>query len=169
MKENFTKSLQMLLVHEGGFVNDPKDPGGITNLGVTKAVYEKYVGHPVDEATMRGLTHEDVAPIYKMLYWDRIHGDNLPNGLDYAMFDCAVNSGVSRSVSFLQRILSLKADGVMGPETLEQVGKAKIDELIKQFDTERQRFLEGLDTFPHFGKGWTARISQVTTQALEMV
>ena len=168
MKENFTKSLQMLLVHEGGYVNDPKDPGGMTNLGVTKAVYEKYVGHPVDEATMRGLTHEDVAPIYKTLYWDHVHGDDLPNGLDYAMFDCAVNSGSSRSVSFLQRILSVRADGVMGQETLSQISKFPVDQLIKDFDAERQKFLEGLDTFPHFGKGWTARISQVTTQALEM-
>ena len=72
MKNNFEKSLEMLLHHEGGFVNHPKDPGGVTNLGVTKAVYEKWVGREVSIEEMKDLTHEDVAPIYKKNYWDKL-------------------------------------------------------------------------------------------------
>ena len=84
MKENFDNCLIMLLKHEGGFVNHPKDPGGMTNLGVTKAVYDKWVGRTSTEQDMRNLTPEDVAPIYKKNYWDRVKGDDLPSGVDWA-------------------------------------------------------------------------------------
>ena len=83
MKRNFDECLAMLLSHEGGFVNHPKDPGGMTNLGVTKAVYDKYVGHESTEAEMRALTREDVAPIYKANYWDKACCDDLPSGVDW--------------------------------------------------------------------------------------
>ena len=92
MIENFEKCLEMLLVHEGGFVNHPEDPGGMTNLGVTKQVYEDYVDRQVDEEEMRALTKKDVAPIYKKKYWDRCKCDHLKSGIDWAVFDWAVNS-----------------------------------------------------------------------------
>ena len=92
MHKNFDKCLSMLLHHEGGFVNHPKDPGGMTNLGVTKKVYEAWVGKEVNEETMRGLTFVDVAPLYKKKYWDRVRGDDLPSGVDWCAFDWAVNS-----------------------------------------------------------------------------
>ena len=91
MLQNFEKSLEMLLKHEGGFVNHPRDPGGATNLGVTKAVYEAWVGRDVTIEEMKDLTHEDVAPIYKKNYWDRCRCDDLDSGLDWAVFDWAVN------------------------------------------------------------------------------
>ena len=104
MKENFDKCLEMLLSHEGGFVNHPEDPGGITNLGVTKKVYDEWTGRESTEQEMRDLTPEDVAPIYKKNYWDRVKGDSLPSGLDWACFDWAVNSGTGRSAKALQTI-----------------------------------------------------------------
>ena len=92
MKQNFDQSLEMLLHHEGGYVWHPEDPGGETNLGVTRAVYEQWVGRQVMDGEMKRLTVSDVAPIYKKNYWDRIRGDDLPSGLDFAAFDWAVNS-----------------------------------------------------------------------------
>ena len=93
MKSNFEKALAHILESEGGFVNHPKDPGGMTNLGCTKAVWEEFVGHPVSEADMRALTPASVAPLYKRKYWDKVAGDDLPAGLDYAVFDAAIISG----------------------------------------------------------------------------
>jgi hypothetical protein len=97
MKKNFDHCLDMLLEHEGGFVNHPKDPGGMTNLGVTRATYEQYMGRGVTEAEMRALTVADVAPIYRAEYWDKARCDDLPSGLDWAVFDWGVNSGMSQS------------------------------------------------------------------------
>ena len=82
MKTNFDVCLEMLLEHEGGYVNHPKDPGGETNLGVTRAVYEQHVGRQVMDGEMRSLTKADVKPIYKTMYWDKVRGDDLPHGLD---------------------------------------------------------------------------------------
>ena len=96
MKENFDKSLEMLLHHEGGYVWDKRDPGGETMKGVTRAVYEQWVGRQVMDGEMKTLTDADVAPIYKTNYWNRIRGDDLPSGLDFAAFDWAVNSGTGR-------------------------------------------------------------------------
>ena len=87
MDGNYDKCLEMILHHEGGYVNHPKDPGGMTNLGVTRRVYESWLGHAVDEHTMRGLTPEDVGPIYKKNYWDRIKGDDLQEGLNLCVLD----------------------------------------------------------------------------------
>ena len=94
MKNNFEKCLEMLLHHEGGYVNNVHDKGGMTNLGVTKRVYDKWIGRESTEQEMRDLTPDDVAPIYKKNYWNRVKGDSLPSGLDWSCFDWAVNSGV---------------------------------------------------------------------------
>ena len=114
MKENFDKSLKMILHHEGGYVNHPRDPGGETNLGVTKRVYEEWGG----TKDMRDLTQEDVAPIYEKNYWGRAKCDHLPSGLDLAVFDWAVNSGVGRAAKKLQTMIGTEADGGIGPNTL---------------------------------------------------
>ena len=91
MKDNFVKCLTMLLKHEGGYVNHPRDPGGMTNLGVTKKVYERWIKRKVTEQEMKDLKPENVAPIYKVNYWDAVRGDDLPSGVDWAAFDWAVN------------------------------------------------------------------------------
>ena len=96
---NFDDCLKLILHHEGGYVNHPKDPGGMTNLGVTKRVYEDWVGYSVSEHTMQNLTKEDVAPIYKKNYWDRVKADQIPEGLNLCVFDWAVNSGTGRAAS----------------------------------------------------------------------
>ena len=110
MKENFDEALKAILHHEGGFVNHPKDPGGMTNLGVTKRVWEEYVGHEVDEKAMRALTPADVDTLYRRKYWDKVRGDELPAGVDYAVFDAAINSGPGRASKWLQTAVGAVPD-----------------------------------------------------------
>lgn len=168
MKQNFDNSLKMLLKHEGGYVNHPRDPGGMTNLGVTKRVYEAWVGHEVDEAAMRALTPDDVAPIYRANYWDAVWGDHLPSGVDFSVFDWAVNSGPARAIKALQRIVGSVSDGVMGPKTMQAVMDMDAEKIIDLMHGERQRFYERLDTFDTFGRGWTRRNNETRQAALLM-
>jgi lysozyme family protein len=168
VKQNFNKSLEMLLKHEGGYVNHPRDPGGMTNLGVTKRVYEAWVDHEVDEAAMRALTPDDVAPIYRANYWDAVWGDHLPSGVDFSVFDWAVNSGPARAIKALQRIVGSVSDGIMGPKTMQAVMDMDAEKIIDLMHGERQRFYERLDTFDTFGRGWTRRNNETRQAALLM-
>ena len=169
MKENWQECISHLLREEGGYSNHSADPGGMTNLGVTKRVWEEWTGKSATEQDMRSLTHEQVTPLYKKRYWDAIKGDDLPSGIDLCVFDCAVNSGVSRAVRILQRILGVKDDGVIGAVTISAVTAIPVDDLIERYTEERQDFLESLPTFSVFGKGWTTRVAQVETQAKAIV
>ena len=117
MQSNFNVCLALVLKSEGGYVNHPADPGGRTNLGVTQKVWEDWVSHPVTEADMRALTPTDVGPMYKAKYWDMVKGDNLPKGVDYAVFDLAVNSGPGKAAKTLQSVLGANPDGQIGHST----------------------------------------------------
>jgi lysozyme family protein len=171
MQSNFDKCLALMLAHEGGFVNHPQDPGGMTNLGVTKRVWEEWVGHEVDEKQMRALTPEVVAPLYKRKYWDACRADDLVSGVDYAVFDVAVNSGAGRAIKFLQNCVGVDADGGFGPRTLAAVKVAEQDpkRLIELYCAKRLEFLQSLKTFETFGKGWSRRVAEVKDKALTMV
>ena len=166
---NYDKCLETILHHEGGYVNHPKDPGGETNLGVTKRVYEEWGG----TKSMRDLTVEDVAPIYRKNYWDRLKGDDLPSGLDLCVFDFGVNAGTGRSAKYLQKMVGTTVDGGIGPNTLkcvnEYVDKVGLDNAIKNFQEERQGYYERLKTFETFGRGWTRRVNETTELALQMI
>ena len=171
--ENYQKCLAMILHHEGGYVNHPKDPGGMTNLGVTKRVYEDWVGYSVSEHTMQNLTEEDVAPIYKKNYWDRIKADELPSGLDLCVFDFGVNAGTGRAAKYLQNLIGTVADGGIGPNTLRAlanyVDSEGVESAIKNYQAERQSYYEKLKTFETFGRGWTRRVQETTESALEII
>jgi lysozyme family protein len=171
MKDNFDACLTLLLAHEGGYVNHPQDPGGMTNLGVTKRVWEEWTGHEVDEKQMRALTPELVAPLYKRKYWDACRSDDLVSGVDYAVFDVAVNSGAGRAIKFLQSCVGVDADGGFGPRTLAAVKVAEQDpkRLIELYCAKRLEFLQSLKTFETFGKGWSRRVAEVKDKALTMV
>ena len=168
MKENFRKALEHTLKEEGGYVNHPRDPGGRTNLGVTQRVWEEWVGHPVDEKTMRALTPKDVEPLYKRRYWDRVRGDDLPDGVDLIVFDTAVNSGPGRAIKFLQACVGVDVDGAFGPKTLAAVQRADDQKLIKDYADRRLSFLTDLPTWEVFGKGWSGRVARVQNIANEM-
>jgi len=168
MKENWDACFAMVLKHEGGFVNHPKDPGGMTNLGVTRTNWELYLDHDVTEAGMRALTPEMVKPFYKKNYWDRIRGDELPSGVDYAAYDLAVNSGTGRAAKYLQQIAGVTADGVIGPQSLKAIQKCDAEDVVDEICNMRMTFLKGLGTFETFGKGWTIRVNDVMAKATEM-
>lgn len=169
MNRNWNKSFDLVIVNEGGYVDNKLDPGGATNWGCTQAVWEGYIGHKVSVDDMKALTKEDVKPLYKKRYWDAIHGDALPSGLDYCIFDCAINSGVNRSAKIIQEIVGVFADGAIGNNTVSAITQLNPVTAINEFCDKRQAFLESLKTFPVFGKGWSKRVSEVRIRALEMV
>lgn len=168
MKDNFESALKAILHHEGGYVNHPADPGGMTNLGVTKRVWEEWVGHEVDEKTMRNLTPEIVGPMYKAKYWDKIKGDDLPTGVDYVVFDAAVNSGLGRAAKWLQACVGVEPDGGIGPKTLAAVNAFDANQLIEDYAKRRLSFLMDLKTWDTFGKGWGRRVAEVQKTGLDM-
>jgi lysozyme family protein len=168
MQENWDDSFTAVLKHEGGFVNHPKDPGGMTNLGVTKAAWEGYVGKTVDEAFMRSLTPDVVKPFYKAMYWDKIKGDQLPAGVDYAAYDLAVNSGVGRAAKYLQQIAGVTVDGVLGPKSMGAIRECDPEQTVDALCDMRLDFLKRLPTFDTFGKGWSIRVADVKAKAADM-
>ena len=169
MKDNFADCLEMLLKHEGGYVNHPKDPGGETNLGVTRKVWEQWIGKPAGKDAMKKLTVADVSPLYKKLYWDKVKGDELPSGVDWAVFDWAVNSGTGRAAKALQKIVGVEPDGGIGAATVAAVKKADPATVIKKLALMRENFYRNLPTFGTFGRGWLRRNDETLEVALSMV
>lgn len=169
MKQNFAESLQHVLKHEGGFVNHPDDPGGMTNLGCTKAVWEEHCGHPVTEKVMRALTPTDVAPLYKRKYWDKVQCDELPSGVDYIVFDAAINSGPGRAAKWLQATIGVEVDGGIGPKTLSAVKAFDSKQLIEDYTKRRLSFMMDLPTWGTFGKGWSRRVQEAEAIGLKMI
>jgi lysozyme family protein len=168
MKHNWEEAFAHVLKYEGGYVNHPSDPGGMTNLGVTKRVWEEWTGKPATEADMRSLTPEMVGPLYKKRYWDVVRGDDLPSGVDFCVFDCAVNAGVGRASKFLQQAVGVLADGQIGPKTLAAVTAKPSDEVIAAFCDLREAHYKSLSTFPTFGKGWMNRLASVEAASSSM-
>jgi len=188
MKDNFSSSFELLLKHEGGYVNHPDDPGGRTNHGITQRVYEKFLGEDVTEEEMKDMPLEDVFSIYKDDYWDRVRGDELPSGVDLCVFDWAVNSGVSQASKALcvfdwavnsgvsqaskalQRVLGVLDDGIIGSRTVaaacRQENQAVVVEAISQ---KREDFYRALRTFDTFGRGWLRRNDETRDEALRMI
>lgn len=158
----YTKQIQeWLFASEGGYVNHPKDPGGETNHGITKRTLAAWRGTTVrglHKSAVLNLTRAEAAQIMKRNYWDVIHGDDLPAGLAYALYDYAVNSGQGRAVKDLQRILKVKVDGSIGSITMAAIAKFDVVDLIKKLCQARFAFVKRLKTFKTFGKGWTLRI-----------
>ena len=169
MMDNFEKCLDMVLKSEGGFVNDPHDPGGMTNLGVTARVWGDYTKKPATEAVMRALTKADVAPLYREYYWAVTRCSALPDGVDYLVFDMAVNMGVGKAARLLQKALGVKEDGVIGMKTLDEVNRVEAAELIKRLSDLKEAFYRSLPTFGTFGKDWLARAETVESASLGMV
>ena len=168
MKENWGAALAAVLHHEGGFVNHPLDPGGITNLGCTKATWEKWCGRPVTEAEMRALSPADVSPLYKEKYWDKVKGDELPAGVDYVVFDTAINSGPGRAAKLLQEAIGTTPDGAIGPITLRAIAAMPAKDVINSFQDRRLVYLQSLPTWPTFGRGWARRVEEGRTAGLQM-
>ena len=140
MKANFDKCLAEVLRHEGGYVNHRKDPGGETNMGISKRSYPK--------EDIRGMTRERAAAIYRRDFWNRVRGDDLPDGLDMVAFDAAVNSGPSRGAKWLQQGVGVTADGKIGPATIAAAKSTYAPAAVQRAVGFRMAFLKGLPTWP---------------------
>jgi lysozyme family protein len=177
MNLNWDKSFDMVVAHEGGFTNDQRDKGnhlpdgreGCTMWGCTQAVWEKYVGHEVTQDDMKALKKEDVKPVYKRDYWDAVRGDDLPTGVDYAVFDFAINAGPAAARKMIQRALGVNPDGAIGPATMKAIQDADGKELMQKFSDAKTSFYKSLDNFPVYGKGWLKRVADVQTSASTML
>jgi lysozyme family protein len=159
MRQNYSAAFRWMQAHEGGYVNHPDDPGGATNRGVIQRVYDAFRrANGVATRSVREITDEEVQQIYRNQYWNPVRGDDLPSGVDYAVFDFAVNSGVSRAVTYLQRVVGVEDDGHLGEITLDAVRSKRPEDVILALCNARMRFLKRLRHWPTFGRGWTRRV-----------
>jgi lysozyme family protein len=170
MNLNYPKALAAVLKHEGGYVNHPADPGGATNKGITQAVYDAYRKRlGLFSRSVKMIDDAELQAIYRKQYWEMIRGDELPTGIDYAVFDFAVNSGVSRAAKYLQMTLGVKADGIIGQITLKAAEEAEPRIIINEICDRRMDFLMGLSTWRVFGTGWKGRVAGVRALAIDML
>jgi lysozyme family protein len=164
----FEACLPVILASEGGFVDDPADPGGATNLGVTRATLSGWLGRAATIAEVEALTPAAAAPIYRARYWNPAHAGDCPAGVDLMVFDEAVNQGVGRALTSLQSALGVAADGAFGPLTQAAIAAADPAGLIRSIAANREAHYRALPTFPRFGRGWLARLARTTALALTM-
>lgn len=160
MKANFEACMAEVFKHEGGYVNDPHDPGGETNMGISKRSYPK--------EDIRGMTRARAAQIYRKDFWDKLKCDDLPAGLDLVAFDAGVNSGPARGARWLQQAVGVTADGKIGPATLMAAKSTYAPAAIMRAVGFRKSFLMQLATWERYKKGWTARLNSIEAVAGEM-
>jgi len=168
MKDNWDDVIKLVIKEEGGFVNDKNDPGGMTNWGVTKKTLEDWCGHEVNEQAMRNLIPADVYPLYQQRFWDVIGGDICPRGLDYALMDFAVNSGPARALRYVQTILDVEVTGKLDDATKAALADCDGAETASKLCDNRLEYLQKLPTFDRYGKGWSARVGRVKSEAAKM-
>ncbi|MGV3576176.1 MAG: glycoside hydrolase family 108 protein [Devosia sp.] len=168
--ERFQRCLTAVLQHEGGYVDHPSDPGGATNMGITRKTLARWrkVSPWTDlpKSSVVSLKRDEAALIYRANYWNPSKAGDMPAGIDLALFDFAVNSGPDRAVRTLQAALGVAADGEVGPVTLAALRAADLARLVNDVCDRRLAFLNGLSTFAVFGRGWTRRVGDIRAAAL---
>lgn len=187
MQENYPQILKWILEHEGGWTNDPRDPGGATMKGIIQREYDAYRAHKgLPLQSVRKISDDELQEIYRFQYWDMIRGDQLWSGLDYTVADGAINSGIAQSVKWLQRsvrvevspgVWNINDDGIIGVKTL-QAANAVNDRaaLIEKICSKRLQFLKtirnkktGALLWAAFGNGWGRRVEEVKKRSLDMI
>ena len=168
MRANLTQSVDLILKHEGGYVDHPRDPGGCTNHGITIATYRKLVDPNGTCASLRAMSRGVAEAIYRDTYWSAVNGDGLPGGVDLMVFDFGVNAGPSRAARALQAAVGAGRDGVIGPLTLERVRAMDPAQLVRGYAARRLDYYRSLKTWSTFGKGWTSRVAETLELALKL-
>lgn len=169
MRTNFEEALGAVLIHEGGYVDHPRDPGGATNMGITHKTYASWLRvNGLPQKNVRDITADEVATIYKEQYWDAVKADSLPSGVDYAVFDFAVNSGPSRAAKFLQRVVGATEDGMIGQQTLASVQSMPSRKVVVDLCDNRLAWLKRLSHWGTFGKGWSRRVAEVRAKGVRL-
>jgi lysozyme family protein len=165
MRSTFDKVMPHVFLTEGGYVDHPNDPGGATNLGITFAVLQKWRGHKISKQNVRDLNKPEARLIYKAWYWDKIKLDQMPAGVDWAVFDFSINSGPSRAVKGLQTALNVTSDGVLGPITMSRLATKAPKDIVHGITLYRRAFVRRLRNYPTFKRGWERRITRVHDEA----
>jgi lysozyme family protein len=169
----FEACLAEVLRHEGGYVDHPDDPGGATNMGITRKTLARWRKIPnwqdLPKSEVAALTLEEAGRIYRASYWAVSGADRMPAGLDLALFDFAVHSGPDRAIRTLQAALGVAADGIVGSQTIGAAGSKDTGTIISDLCDRRLGFLQRLPTFAVFGKGWTRRVGEVRAASLNQV
>lgn len=158
MSDAFANALAHVLIHEGGYVDHPDDPGGATNFGITLATLQSWRGRSVTKADVRALTKGEAGEIYKARYWDSCRCDELPGPVAFIVFDAAVNHGVGRVARILQEALDVTADGRIGPVTIAAANTADPRALVCEIAARRMVLYASLAHFRTFGLGWSRRL-----------
>lgn len=166
MKENFDKSLALILKHEGLYIDHPQDPGGATMKGITLATFTDFKGRAMSKEELRAISDADVRAIYKSRYWDAVRADELKPGVDLLAFDMAVNKGVGRAAKLMQRAAGVPEDGALGPKSMAAINALDAADFIAKVSEARRDFYKSLKTFPTFGKGWLRRVDETEKEAL---
>jgi lysozyme family protein len=165
----FAACLPIILASEGGYVDDPSDPGGATNLGITLATLSGWLGRAATIDDVISLTAATVAPIYQANYWNAAHCGDCPTGVDLIVFDEAVNQGVGRAIRSLQGAVGVRVDGLFGKATLGALQGRDAATIIERIAAEREALYRRLPTFARFGNGWLTRLARTRALALGMV
>lgn len=164
----FTKCLDIIFMHEGGFADHPDDPGGATNMGITHKTLAAWRGAPVTVEDVRNLTRAEAGEIYRANYWNALNCDGLPAGVDLVVFDFGVNAGVRRSAKLLQEVVHVEQDGQVGPITLGAAKTLEPAHIINAFSDGRMEHYRSLRHWETFKRGWTKRTTDSRTTALNM-
>ncbi|MGS4944288.1 glycoside hydrolase family 108 protein [Meridianimarinicoccus sp. RP-17] len=165
----FTRCVDLIFRHEGGFVDDPADPGGATNMGITIGTLAAVRGTPVSREDVENLTRDEARQIYRAHYWNALGCDSLPPGIDLVVFDFGVNAGVSRSAKLLQKLVHVEADGEVGPITVGAARAIDPVHIVNAFSDARMDHYRSLSTWERFRNGWTRRTAEVREAALKML
>ena len=168
MKKNFKNALEHVLVHEGGWADHPEDPGGATMKGVTLITFRRHFGEKKTKDDLRNISERQLEKIYRSGYWDKCLCDKLYAGVDYTVFDAAVNSGPGRGAKWLQAAIGAKQDGGIGPKTLAKVEENDPIQITNNMCDRRLTFLRNLSTWSTFGRGWERRVEGVRSTAIAM-
>jgi lysozyme family protein len=173
MTDRFDLCLAFTLKEEGGYSDDPADPGGATNMGITLATYRQWAEDPkLGPAQVRDMSERTARAVYRALYWNPLRADALPAGVDLSVFDMGVNAGIWGSARLLQRALGFtgeEVDGCVGPETLAAAAKCEPRSLIDDLAERQAAYYRSLFDFPTFGRGWLNRTQARKTAALAML
>jgi lysozyme family protein len=164
-RNSFPAALDLVLGNEGGFANHPLDPGGPTKFGITLETLARARKAAVGVEDVRNLERAEAGAIYRGLYWDAVRADELPAGLDLALFDFAVNAGTVRAARTLQSVLGCTVDGIVGPATLAAAHEKPVPETVRALTRARLDHLARLPTWPVFGRGWRRRVLAVEAAA----
>ena len=170
MHETFPLALKHVLTYEGGYVDHPLDPGGATNMGITHKTLSRFRGETVGKIDVRNLSIDEASEIYLHYYWHPCHCDDLPVGIDFSVFDCAVNQGAGRATRLLQASVHTTVDGIIGPETLSAIDQTPTLDLLNEFIAHRMNHYGRLSKlFRTFGLGWSRRLTDVHAQSLNLI